>query len=318
MRIKKVVIRFFAGLIGILLATLAVFQLLGLPHYETDPPELSVEISPQRINKGRSIVSTICAGCHLSPQTNLLSGKLYSEERDFTGKIYASNITKDSIYGLGSWTDGEIYYLLRTGVNKDGHHCLVMPAFNLLSEEDVFSIIAFLRTDTILVQPHPEPMPQSKYSLLTKILSRTWGRPFEIGTYPPTSPDSTDLISYGRYLVSATYFCALCHTPVDRFKPFGKAYDFFDQEQNEGFLSGGKLNSKGDGYNLYSRNITPDMNSGIGSWTLEEFAKAIRKGQTPNGDFLRRPMMQFKNMSDNDLAAIYLYLKTIPPINNDF
>jgi len=83
-------------------------------------------------------------------------------------------------------------------------------------------------------------------------------------------------------------------------------------------LSGGKLNSKGDGYNLYSRNITPDMNSGIGSWTLEEFAKAIRKGQTPNGDFLRRPMMQFKNMSDNDLAAIYLYLKTIPPINNDF
>ncbi|MCC6723488.1 MAG: diheme cytochrome c-553 [Saprospiraceae bacterium] len=70
----------------------------------------------------------------------------------------------------------------------------------------------------------------------------------------------------------------------------------------------------------YAANLTPD-DTGIGSWTLEQFGKALREGKWKgmDGNRLLNPPMPWQNyvgMSDDDLSAIFAYLKSIPAVKN--
>jgi Cytochrome c len=68
-----------------------------------------------------------------------------------------------------------------------------------------------------------------------------------------------------------------------------------------------------------TRNLTPDNETGIGKWTLADFKKTIRTGVDPNGEVLYPPMPipMYQNLPDEDLTAIYNYLRTIKPIHNN-
>jgi mono/diheme cytochrome c family protein len=72
-------------------------------------------------------------------------------------------------------------------------------------------------------------------------------------------------------------------------------------------------------FKAYARNITPDMETGIGSWSEDDIVKAIREGVRPDGKVLGPPMsfIWYRNMSDTDAHAIAAYLKTVPPIHNE-
>ena len=59
------------------------------------------------------------------------------------GVIYSKNITKDPEHGIGKWTDGELLYLLRTGIKPDGRFLPVMAKLQKMSDEDIQSIVAF-------------------------------------------------------------------------------------------------------------------------------------------------------------------------------
>ena len=69
----------------------------------------------------------------------------------------------------------------------------------------------------------------------------------------------------------------------------------------------------------YTMNLTPDENTGIGSWSEETFVKAIRTGRHMG---VSRPILPpmpwpaFRNLSDEDLKSIYAYLRTVKPIHN--
>lgn len=67
-----------------------------------------------------------------------------------------------------------------------------------------------------------------------------------------------------------------------------------------------------------SRNLTPDRDTGIGTWTLAEFKKTIRTGVNPKGEVLLPPMPigYMQNLPDTDLQAIYNYLRSIKPVRN--
>lgn len=67
-----------------------------------------------------------------------------------------------------------------------------------------------------------------------------------------------------------------------------------------------------------SRNLTPDKDTGIGSWTLEDFKKTIRTGVNPRGEVLMPPMPipYLQNVPDSDLQALYNYLRTLKPVKN--
>lgn len=69
----------------------------------------------------------------------------------------------------------------------------------------------------------------------------------------------------------------------------------------------------------YAANLTPDKETGIGNWTEEAFVKSIRTGRHMGiGRPILPPMpwQDFATLSDDDLAAIYAYLQSIPPIRN--
>ncbi len=65
-------------------------------------------------------------------------------------------------------------------------------------------------------------------------------------------------------------------------------------------------------------NISPDAETGIGKWTVEQFKKTIRTGVDPTGYVIRPPMpiAGFQNLPDQDLEAIFRYLKSQPPVHN--
>lgn len=67
-----------------------------------------------------------------------------------------------------------------------------------------------------------------------------------------------------------------------------------------------------------SRNITPDPKNGIGSWTQQQFIDTMRTGKDPSGHALLPPMpvANFAKLPDDDLIAIYNFLKTVPPSPN--
>ena len=68
-----------------------------------------------------------------------------------------------------------------------------------------------------------------------------------------------------------------------------------------------------------ARNITPDNATGIGTWTLEDFKRTMRTGIDPKGVVLQPPMPipMLQNLPDEDLEAIFSYLRTLKPIVND-
>jgi hypothetical protein len=71
---------------------------------------------------------------------------------------------------------------------------------------------------------------------------------------------------------------------------------------------------------MYSANLTPDMDTGIGSWTEQMFLDIFRKGRHLGGDgrgvLPPMPWLWIRNMTDDDFKAVYAYLQSIPPISN--
>lgn len=112
------------------------------------------------------------------------------------------------------------------------------------------------------------------------------------------SADAPDPAEQGRYLAIAGN-CASCHTTAD-----GQSF------------AGGVAFETPFG-RLYSTNITPDPETGIGKWTLEQFTRALREGVRPDGGHLYPafPYTSFTNVSDGDAAALFAYLKTVVPVN---
>ena len=107
-----------------------------------------------------------------------------------------------------------------------------------------------------------------------------------------------DLIPRGKYVFAATGGCG-CHTEKD--KPVN---------------SGGRK-YEGPFGTVYSTNITPDRQTGIGDWTDEQIITAIRLGRRPNGERLVpvHPYPVFNGMAEEDLRAVVAYLRTLTPVN---
>ena len=114
----------------------------------------------------------------------------------------------------------------------------------------------------------------------------------------------------GRYLVESTAHCFQCHSEVDWEKPGG--------QPKAGKKGGGMEFGKYGMPWLVAPNITPDVESGAGSWTDEQLARAIREGIGHDGRrlFPIMPYKSFREMSDEDLASVIVYLRSIEPVRN--
>lgn len=298
------------GAILLLLIAFALFiNFKPMPTYEVMAPDIRIEADSLLIARGEHLAHLNCALCHTGEDGQWI-GRLM--EKGAFGTIYSANITQHPEAGIGAYTDGELVYLLRTGIARDGHMTMpMMPRLVNMSDEDLRSIIAYLRSDAGVVQPSGIKQPATQYSFLAKALLTFAFAPLPFSEQKIETPDPSDKIAYGKYLVTSVGDCFGCHSA-----DFAKV-DIATPENSMGYFGGGNpMTDPETGAIVPSANLTPDPQTGIGAWTQEELSKAIRAGISPKGP-LSQAMPRFTNFTDEEIGAIYAYLQSIPPIEND-
>ena len=173
----KRILKFAGWVVAVVLLVVglaaAYIQVRGVPTYAVAAPALRVDVTPERVERGRRWVTMLCADCHTDPLTGQMTGRVMTDAPKEFGPIVSRNITRHPVNGIGSWTDGELAYFLRTGIRRDGQY-IPPPMVKLahMSDEDLSSVIAFLRSDHPLVAPLDVESPgRSQPSFLVKFLS---------------------------------------------------------------------------------------------------------------------------------------------------
>lgn len=307
----KTVLKVLGGVLALVVLVVGGFllkvQLTGIPSYPVQKVDLKVEVTPERVARGRKLASMLCAECHLSTVTGKLTGKDMAIPQ--FGDIWSLNITQHPTAGIGGWSDGELAFLLRTGIAKDGRYTPPwMAKLPHMADEDLLSIIAFLRSDDPTVAASPEKNHVNVPSMLSKVLTNTVFKPFAYPTQKIEAPPMSDTVAYGRYLVH-NLDCYTCHS-----SDFAKV-DYFDPPKSDRYLGGGNEIEDGAGGTRPSANITPDVETGIGSWSEEQFVRALRHGVRPDQKPIRLPMEAYPGLTDDEAKAIWAYLKTVPAIS---
>lgn len=225
-------------------------------------------MTPERVERGEYLAThvAVCMDCHSQRDWSRFSaplvegtlgqgGEYFGQEMGFPGKFYARNITPAN---LADWTDGEIFRAITTGVSKYGDALFpVMPyaSYGKMDEEDIYDIIAYLRS----LEPIENKIPHSEADFPMNFIKNT------IPKNPifTERPDPNDKERYGGYLVNAAG-CIDCHTQVKN-----------GQLISELAFSGGREFSMPAGV-VRSSNITPDAETGIGSWDEETDSRLLQ------------------------------------------
>lgn len=312
---KKVIISILLILV-IGISAVALYVKFGLPNVGKSP-DLKVDITPERIKHGEYLANhvTLCMDCHstrdwskfsgpIKSGTFGLGGEFFDEHMGFPGKFYSFNITPAN---LGSWTDGEIFRSITTGVAKDGRALFpVMPYSNYgrMDKEDIYDIIAYIRS-------------LAPVESVTKERSIDFPMNFIINTIPHKAdfskkPPITDIVKYGGYLTNAAG-CRECHSPVKQ----GQVIESLAFSGGRDFIFPNGI--------VKSANITPDNETGLGEWSSEKFIDRFKSYKneadlSPVGaDKLNTvmPWNMYAGMDTSDLQAIFAYLKTIKPIKDE-
>ena len=223
----------------------------------------------------------------------------------FPGVFYARNITP---FGISDYTDGELYRLITTGVTNDERVMFPLmpyPYYGKMDPEDIYDIIAYIRT----LDPIENEIPESEADFPVSIIMKTIPKDAD----PQSKPAKTDQVAYGKYLTNAAS-CVECHSPIDAQGTILAGKEF----------SGGREFAFPDGSVVRSANITQD-NSGLGTWSesmfVGKFKQYLDSGyhlpKVQPGEFNTiMPWVMYAGMEEGDLKAIYAYLKTIDPIPN--
>ncbi len=307
-RVLKFVGLAVAGLLVVLLAGGAYINWGPTPTYEVAIPDLQVSADSAMIARGEKLVSLSCALCHRGKNSGKLDGRLW-HEKDF-GTLYTANIT-NAPDALGTYSDGELARLLRTGVKRNGELALVMPRYTTLSDRDLAAVIAYLRSDAPPVQASDQHWPPHQKNFLAKTLQRVAFKPYPYREGSIADPDPNDEIAQGRYLAH-NLSCFLCHSA-----DFATANEL-EPERSEGYFGGGNLiPSKEQPGKIPAPNLTPHPEYGIGKWTAAELGQAIRNGKRPDGGYLDHAMPLFTSLTDAEVNALWKYLRTVPVIDNE-
>lgn len=261
-----------------------------------------------KLERGRYLVEAVayCYYCHSDndweaveplPKPGMKGAGALFPEKNLPGRVVTSKITPDPETGIGSWTDEELNRAIREGIGRDGRRLFpIMPAYQRLSDEDLAAIIAYLRSQPAVRNELPKTQ-------LPEPVRANLPPPMPVAR-PVAAPDLADPVKKGEYLVTLGD-CVSCHTPLD---PQGVP------QMKLAF--GGGFELSGPWGVVVSTNITPDA-SGISYYDEALFLKVMRIGN-PGARKLNRvmPFHVYRNMTDEDLKAIFSFLKTLPPVEH--
>ena len=248
-----------------------------------------------------------CEGCHGSGQNPVTPSGGLGLDTAF-GTYYAPNITPDKQHGIGAWSATQFTAALHSGVGLHGEYLFpVFPytSFTHLTDRDIGDLYAFLTSLPAVSKPNKPH--QARLLFGWRPLLFFWRSLFF--RPGPLKIDSSkgDEWNRGNYLVHAVAHCEECHTPRN----------ILGALKTSGSFSG---NIGGpDGQN--APNITSDVATGIGGWSIEDIQKLLRSGLTPESDQVGSGMKAVvrgtSKLTDSDRHAIAVYLKSVPPIHVD-
>lgn len=258
----------------------------------------------------------VCVDCHSKREFNKFSlpptpgtygigaSFPFGEADGIPGEVWAPNITPTR---LKDWTDDEIARAVAHGVNKAGDTLFpIMPYHNYskMAKEDLYAVIAYLRT----LPPSDSTVPPRRIDIPMSAL----GPLPEFAPEKNMKPDPSDKVKYGEYLATMAS-CGFCHTPM---KEGGMEFDF-EKAYGGGFVF------KNPMFTVAVANITPDSATGIGTWTEAAFIEKFRNNSSdemlskdPGKMNSVMPWAMYGKMTEEDLKAIYAYLRTLRPVNN--
>ena len=305
----KPILKFTGIILAALLLIILVFTLYvnfkSFPTYESvEIRDIKVNKSPEVIALGKKLVDHDCAGCHRG-SAKQYEGMLFEDitANETFGDIYTPNITQHPDHGIGKYSEGELYRLLRTGVKKDGTVLLpVMPRYLTMSDEDLNAIIAYLKSNDEAIQPSAKEHPVYQPSLLAKVLLNFVIQPEAYKTNYPQKPSILDSLLYGAYAVNDLYGCFFCHS---------KSLEEWNMENPKltpGYLGGGTKFTMVD-YEVVAPSLLMDGKSNVSNWTSDEFIGAVLYGQIPGKNGYLKPMHPYPLMDTTEVRAIYHYLK---------
>jgi hypothetical protein len=314
----------FLQILGFIVLLLVVLVAAALTYVKTMLPnigaaeEITVELTPERIERGRYLANTVtvCMDCHstrdwskfsgpITPGTLGQGGDRFDQSVGMPGVFYAKNITPT---GIGRYTDGELFRVITTGVNKEGKAMFPLMPFlyyGKMDREDIYSIIAYIRTLEPIAHAVAESVPDFPMNFIINTLPQM--------AAPQPRPDPSDQLAYGAYLVNASG-CVECHTQVEKGQII-KSLAF----------SGGREFMFPDGGIVRSSNISSDPKTGIGRWTERQFVARFKNfadsAYTPPtvgvGEYNTiMPWTMYGGMKEEDLMSIFTFLQTVEPIAN--
>ena len=312
--IKKIL----AGVAAVIVVAIAVLAIVvatrqHLQFNDTPYPNVAASADTTVIARGRYIVRDLsnCANCHGDPSQKAAIAASEDVPLSGGGKFdvppgvfYVRNITPDSLSGLGAVSDRAIARALRSGVGHDGRALLPFMEFQNLSDEDLVAVVSYLRAQA----PVRNVVPMHHYNLLGKIVRATvLSKPVGPRTTPPVASPRGATVENGRYLVESVALCGSCHTQRNMMTgaftgPHLGGATGFDKEPN--------------GHSWSPPNLTADPTTGkVGMMNEDGFVARFRAGRIYEHSPM--PWQGFRRLSDDDLRAIYRYIKTVPPVHRD-
>jgi mono/diheme cytochrome c family protein len=309
------ILKWVLGVIVVVLGGGLAFLSLRSPDMR-QAPSIKVESTPERVARGKYLFRIDgCFSCHsVTDQTRfgfpVTEGGLGEGQPmpQLPGTIASANLTSDPETGAARFTDGQLIRAIREGIGHDDRVLFPMMPYSEyreMSDEDVQSLVAYIRT----LPPIRNALPPSKVMFPVNLFIKSL--PKVVESIP--SPDRSDPKKYGQYLTKVNG-CYFCHTPFEsnklvESKPF----------------AGGHIFELGKDARVATANLTQDMETGIGKWTEDQFlAKfAEYKDYAANGppqiDLVHNtvmPWIPLTEMPQEDLKAVFAYLRTVPAINN--
>jgi mono/diheme cytochrome c family protein len=312
--VRKILIA-LVGLVVLVIAGGAVFVAARQNlKFDAPYPEVAASTDSAVIARGHYVVRNVvnCAQCHgdTTQQAASVAGADVPLSGGYTwvippGTIHARNITPDAETGIGRLSDGAIARALRHGVGHDGRALLPFMELQGLSDEDLVAVVSYLRSQP----PVHNLVPAHRYTLLGKVVKATvLANPVGPSAPPPKVNPHGPTVENGRYLVESVGLCWACHT---------------QRSEQTGVLTGPRFGGAtgfkepSDPTHVWAPpNITSDPTTGrLGRMSEDQFVARFRAGRILSGSPM--PWQGFQLMTEEDLRAMYLYLKSVPPVTRD-
>jgi mono/diheme cytochrome c family protein len=244
-----------------------------------------------------------CASCHavVGKERTMLGGGLAIPSP--FGTFYAPNISPDVKDGIGGWTEANFVTAVTKGTSPAGTH--YFPAFPYGSYqhariEDVRDLFAYLKTLPPVsgrVRDH-----DIRFPFNIRRLVGGWKFLFLDGKPFTPDPAKSPQWNRGAYLVNGLAHCAECHSPRNFLGGIVRSQRF-----------AGGPNPEGEGW---VPNITQ---KGIGDWSEKDISYFLSTGELPDGDSvggsMTRVIKNTSQLSDDDRAAMAVYIKSLPPVD---